>query len=88
MSQWASVQSPVLVRLYGLSLNSPLGMVMELLPLGPLDAYLQHNSPRIKEVDLVEAANYLATALWNLVSYVRANPRPQFGKIVNRLISV
>ncbi|KAG8281420.1 Tyrosine-protein kinase jak2 [Homalodisca vitripennis] len=66
LGQWASVHSPALVRLYGITLNSPLGMVMELLPLGPLDSYLRHQSMHVKEVDLVEAANYLATALWNL----------------------
>lgn len=93
MSQWASVQSPVLVKLYGLSLNSPLGLVMELLPLGPLDAYLQHNSSRVKEVDLVEAANYLATALWNLVSYIHglleaSPPLIIFCKILNKTISI
>lgn len=68
MGNWASVQSPAIVRLYGVTLNRPLGMVMEYLPFGPLDVYLKQNGSILKEVDLVEAANYLATALWNLVN--------------------
>lgn len=70
MGHWASIQSPAIVRLYGMTLNSPLSMVMEHLPYGPLDTYLQSNGQFLKDVDLVEAANYLATALWNLVIYM------------------
>lgn len=42
-------------------------MVMEYFPMGPLDKYLQNNKKLIKEVDLVEAATYLANALWLMV---------------------
>lgn len=69
MGQWASVQSLAVVRLFGLTLCNPRGFVMELLPLGPLDTYLSEQAGQVMEVDLVEAANYLATALWNLVRY-------------------
>uniref|UniRef100_A0A1B6DNP3 non-specific protein-tyrosine kinase n=2 Tax=Clastoptera arizonana TaxID=38151 RepID=A0A1B6DNP3_9HEMI len=77
MGHWSSIQSPAIVRIYGITLNSPLGMVLEYLPFGPLDVYLQMNGRYLKEVDLVEAANYLATALWNLeeVGIVHGNVR-------------
>ena len=43
-------------------------MVMEYLSLGPLDIYLREHKTSIKQVDLVEAGAFLATALWHLVS--------------------
>lgn len=43
-------------------------MLLELVRLGPLDAYLRSTSPQtIKTVDMVEAAACLANALWHLV---------------------
>ncbi|XP_023229778.1 tyrosine-protein kinase JAK2-like [Centruroides sculpturatus] len=45
---------------------SPLCFVMEYLPLGRLDLYLRENNQALKQVDLVEAANYIARALWYL----------------------
>lgn len=53
----------------GIVLANPLTLVMEYLALGPLDEYLQANKDDIQEVDLVEAATYLAKALWYLVSF-------------------
>lgn len=41
---------------------------MEYFKLGPLDHYLQVNKNIVKEVDLIEAASNLASALWHLVS--------------------
>lgn len=55
-------------RLYGLTVAPAVGMLMELVKLGPLDAYLRDTSPQtIKTVDMVEATACLATALWHLV---------------------
>lgn len=45
---------------------SPLCFVMEYLPLGRLDLYLKENSQILQQVDLVEATNYIARALWYL----------------------
>ncbi|XP_067143590.1 tyrosine-protein kinase JAK2-like [Centruroides vittatus] len=45
---------------------SPLCFVMEYLPLGRLDLYLRENNQALQQVDLVEAANYIARALWYL----------------------
>jgi len=42
-------------------------MVMEYLSLGPLDVYLKEHKHSLKQVDLVEAGAFLATALWHLV---------------------
>ena len=42
-------------------------MLLELVKLGPLDAYLRNNSQNVKSIDLVEAAACLATAVWHLV---------------------
>lgn len=54
--------------MYGLTAAPAVGMLMELVKYGPLDAYLRNNSPEtIKTVDMVEAAACLATALWHLV---------------------
>lgn len=55
-------------RLYGLTVTPAIGMLLELVRLGPLDAYLRSTSPQtIKTVDMVEAAACLANALWHLV---------------------
>ncbi|KAK2578134.1 hypothetical protein KPH14_012606 [Odynerus spinipes] len=65
--KWGQLQSGALVRLYGLTVTPAIGMLLELVRLGPLDAYLRSNSPQtIKTVDMVEAAACLATALWHL----------------------
>ena len=47
-------------------------MVMEILPLGPLDVYLADPKNRVslKEGTLVEASSYLANALYSLVSLI------------------
>jgi len=56
-------------RLYGVTLAPSIGMLLELVKLGPLDKYLRSNSSQsIKTVDLVEASTCLATALWHLVN--------------------
>uniref|UniRef100_T1IKG8 non-specific protein-tyrosine kinase n=1 Tax=Strigamia maritima TaxID=126957 RepID=T1IKG8_STRMM len=54
-----------IVSMYGMVINPPM-IVMEYLPLGPLDSYLTSHCAELKEVDLVEAATYLAKALWYL----------------------
>ncbi|XP_063222235.1 tyrosine-protein kinase hopscotch [Bacillus rossius redtenbacheri] len=64
--RWAFLQSNSIVKLFGVTLASPFAMVMEYLQLGPLDRYLAEHKPDLKPVDLVEAAGYLATALWHL----------------------
>ncbi|KAK0091600.1 hypothetical protein PV326_002968, partial [Microctonus aethiopoides] len=64
---WGQLRSGAIVRLYGLTAAPAVGMLMELVKYGPLDAYLRNNSPQtIKTVDMVEAAACLATALWHL----------------------
>lgn len=59
----------LIYRLYGITLAPAVGMLMELVKLGPLDVYLRENSPQsVTIVDLVEAAACLATAVWHLVN--------------------
>ncbi|GAB6032184.1 hypothetical protein CHUAL_010831 [Chamberlinius hualienensis] len=55
-----------IVSFYGITLYNPLALVMEYLPLGSLDIYLQSHRNDIQSVDLVEAAVYLGKALWYL----------------------
>lgn len=64
--QWAFLSSNAIVRLYGITLKNPITLVMEYVKLGPLDEYLRANRSLLKTVDLVEAASYLASALWHL----------------------
>lgn len=46
-----------------------IGMLLELVNLGPLDKYLCSNSKSVLTVDMVEATVCLATALWHLVNF-------------------
>ncbi|XP_015172181.1 PREDICTED: tyrosine-protein kinase hopscotch isoform X2 [Polistes dominula] len=65
--KWSQLRSSALVRLYGLTVTPTIGMLLELVGAGPLDAYLSNpSSPSVKTVDMVEAAACLATALWHL----------------------
>ncbi|XP_018333328.1 tyrosine-protein kinase hopscotch [Agrilus planipennis] len=64
--QWAFLQSYAIVKLFGVTLTSPVSMVLEYMKLGNLDQYLQRNKSSLKEVDLIEAATNLASALWHL----------------------
>lgn len=54
-----------LVHIYGIILDLNLSLIMEHLPLGPLDEYLQENE--LPVIDLVEAATNLAKAMFYLV---------------------
>lgn len=66
---WASLQSNSIVKLYGITLKGPVAMVTEYVDLGPFDVYLKERKPFMKQVDLVEAGTYLASALWHLVIF-------------------
>lgn len=59
-------RSQVIVSAVGIILHNPIALVLESLPLGSLDEYLQNNASDLEEVDLLEATTYLATALWYL----------------------
>ena len=58
-------RSETLVHIHGIILDVNLSVIMEYLPLGPLDEYLQENE--LPVIDLVEAATNLAKALFYLV---------------------
>lgn len=58
--------SETIVVTYGVMLANPLALITEYFPLGALDFYLQLNRSKLQEIDLVEAATYLANALWYL----------------------
>lgn len=68
--KWAFLDSGATVKLFGITLGDPVSMVTEYFPLGNLDDYLRTHKELIKEVDLVEAATYLATAVWRMVIYI------------------
>nr|ANA91281.1 Jak [Penaeus japonicus] len=63
-SKFVFVNCECIVHIFGVALN-PLALVMEFFPLGDLSSYLQ-KIKSIEEVELVEAATYLARALWYL----------------------
>ncbi|XP_077293855.1 tyrosine-protein kinase hopscotch [Arctopsyche grandis] len=67
--EWAFLKSPVLVRLYGIMLRSPVAMIMEYLHLGSLDVYLRKHTNDIQPEELMQAAASLATALWYLAEH-------------------
>jgi len=61
------VSSGAIVRLFGLCVDTPTALVSEYFSLGPLDAYLRTNKDNVLFSHLVEAATYIATALWDMV---------------------
>lgn len=65
--RWSSVSSSAVVRLFGLCVDIPTALVSEYFALGPLDAYLRTNKDKISFSNLVEAATFIATALWDMV---------------------
>ncbi|XP_050456065.1 tyrosine-protein kinase hopscotch [Cataglyphis hispanica] len=64
--KWGKLRSETLIRLYGITVAPSVGMLFELVKLGPLDEYLRSNSQVISGHDMVEASTSLATALWHL----------------------
>ncbi|XP_012263583.2 tyrosine-protein kinase hopscotch [Athalia rosae] len=65
--KWGQLRSTALVRLYGLTVAPAIGMLLELVRHGPLDAYMRlPTSPAVTTAHMVEAAGCLATALWHL----------------------
>ncbi|XP_050436831.1 tyrosine-protein kinase hopscotch-like [Adelges cooleyi] len=64
--RWSSVSSSAIVRLFGLCVDTPTALISEYFPLGPLDSYLRTNKDQITFSNLVEAATYMATALWDM----------------------
>ncbi|XP_014205005.1 tyrosine-protein kinase hopscotch [Copidosoma floridanum] len=69
-AKWGQLRSSALVRLYGFTLIPSLGMLLELINLGPLDAYLRESPEQIiKTIDMVDAAACLTSALWYLENH-------------------
>lgn len=66
-------QHDAIVSTVGMILTNPTSLVMEWLPIGTLDKYLQKQQATLKEVDLVEAAYHMARALWYLVNKLMLN---------------
>ncbi|XP_066903761.1 tyrosine-protein kinase hopscotch isoform X2 [Halyomorpha halys] len=66
IGRWATLRSSAVVRLLGVTLARDVSMVTEFYSLGPLDFYLQKHKNDLEEVDLVEAATYIASALWHM----------------------
>lgn len=64
------MSSSAIVRLLGLCIDTPTALVSEYFSLGPLDAYLRTNKDKVSFSNLVEAATYIATALWDMVIYI------------------
>lgn len=68
--RWSSVSSIAVVRLFGLCIDTPTALVSEYFSLGPLDVYLRTNKDKVLFSNLVEAATYIATALWDMVIFI------------------
>jgi Janus kinase 2 len=62
--KWCKLDSNEIVRMYGVTLQQPIGMVMESVNLGPLDVFLRERSrDQVGFVCLVDAAYTLVRAL-------------------------
>ena len=66
INQWICVKNECIVTFLGVTLHSPLSLIMEYLPLGPLDEFIKQRRPDLKPVDLIECTTYFARALWYL----------------------
>ncbi|RWS17732.1 tyrosine-protein kinase JAK2-like protein, partial [Dinothrombium tinctorium] len=66
LSEWVQVKCDSIINLIGVSLYSPLALVIEYLPHGPFDAFLLTHQSLLKVVDLIESVTYAARALWYL----------------------
>ncbi|XP_054715541.1 tyrosine-protein kinase JAK2-like [Uloborus diversus] len=60
------LQHDAIVSTIGMILTNPTALIMEFLPMGSLDKYLQRHENQLRQVDLVEAAYHIARALWYL----------------------
>ncbi|CAL8096712.1 unnamed protein product [Orchesella dallaii] len=59
-------QCDSLINLRGIVLGNPQALVLDWMPLGPLDIYLKENCLHVESVELIEAASHIAKALWFL----------------------
>ncbi|KFM64636.1 Protein-tyrosine kinase 2-beta, partial [Stegodyphus mimosarum] len=59
-------QHDAIISTIGMVLTNPTALIMEWLPMGTLDKYLQTHENKLRQVDLVEAAYHIARALWYL----------------------
>lgn len=66
VAQWTHLRNDSIVICRGITLWSPLSMLLEYLPLGPLDEFLKANKEMLKETNLIECTAYLSRALWFL----------------------
>lgn len=63
---WCFLDCASIVKLFGVTFWNPVSMICEALPYGALDMYLLNNVKSMQEVDLVQAATCLSSALWYL----------------------
>ncbi|KAI5736172.1 hypothetical protein M8J76_000642 [Diaphorina citri] len=66
IDRWCFLDCSTTVKLFGVTLSNPVSMICESLPYGALDMYLLNNVKTVQEVDLVQAATCLSSALWYL----------------------
>lgn len=65
---WSHLNSTTIIKTYGVTLCNQISMISEYIKLGSLDVYLKKHKTVLKDVDLIQAASNLASALWYLVS--------------------
>ncbi|XP_059060811.1 tyrosine-protein kinase hopscotch [Achroia grisella] len=65
-SKYVNIQSSSIVRLYGMTFNSPTALVLEYMPYGPLNEYLKSNVGKVKATELLKVSASVARALWDL----------------------
>ncbi|RWS25234.1 tyrosine-protein kinase JAK2-like protein [Leptotrombidium deliense] len=63
LSDWAKVRFDSIIHVVGISVYSPLALIVEYLPNGPYDTFLVTNHEKLKIVDLVESIMYVARAV-------------------------
>ena len=66
ISEWTHLRNDSIVTCRGITLWSPLSMLLEYLPLGSLDEFLKVNKSSLNQNNLIECTSYLSRALWYL----------------------
>ena len=64
-NEWFNIKSDVIVKFFGLTC-SPLSLILEHVPYGPLDEYLKEHRTKLNTCSLVEISTYAAKALYYL----------------------
>lgn len=71
---WSRIQSPHIIKLFGLTLERPFIIVMEYSKYGPLNEFLRHNKAKVSVCQLVDIVHSLVRGIVYLVCYILDSP--------------